>query len=97
MGCLVMNLVMMYRIEFGTSRVVMLVWGIFLKTDFLPFFDQVGQRIPPPQGYNFEAHCNELRSGGGGERHRKKGIDNREWVPTAWVIDARTILVLIDM
>ena len=31
---------------------------------------------------------------GGGERHRKKGIDNREWVPTAWVIDARTIPVV---
>ena len=53
----------------------MLVWGIFLKTDFLPFFDQVGQRIPPPQGYNFEAHCNELRSRGGWRT--ENGIERR--------------------
>ena len=32
-----------------------------------------------------------------GERNRKEGIDDREWPPTGWVIDARTILVIIDM
>jgi hypothetical protein len=32
-----------------------------------------------------------------GERNRKEGIDDREWVLTSWVIDARTILVMIDM
>ena len=32
-----------------------------------------------------------------GEWYRKEGIDDREWLLTGWVIDARTILVIIDM
>ena len=102
---------MVYRIGFGASSAVTLVLGIFLKTDFLRFFDQVGRWIPPPQPDNFEAHCNELplvntdwhncsqarKVVEKGERYRKKGINYREWALTGWIIDARTILVKIDI
>jgi hypothetical protein len=88
----------------------MLVWGIVLKTDFLRFFDQVGRRIPPPQAYDFRAHCDKLllvntdwhncsqarKVVEKGERYRKESFDDREWRPTGSVIDARTILVIID-
>ena len=83
---------MIYRIGFGTSSAVLLVCGIFLKTDFLRFFNQVGWRIPPPQAYNLGAHCNELllvntdwhnssqarKVVEKGEWYRKEGIDDRE-------------------
>ena len=32
-----------------------------------------------------------------GEWYRKEGFNDREWLPTGWVINARTILVSIDM
>ena len=101
----------MYRMGFGTSSAVILVLGIFLKTDFLRSFNQVGRRIPPPQVYNFGAHCNELplvvtdwHNCGQARKvvekrewYRKKGIDDREWPLTGWVIDARTIPVMIPI
>ena len=61
--------------------------------------------------YNFRADCNELllvkihwhncsqarKVVEKGERYRKEGIDNREWLPTVWVINTRTILVGVGM
>jgi hypothetical protein len=79
--------------------------------DFVQFFDQVGQWIPLPQAYNVRAYCNELLLVNtdwhnftqvgkvvpveNGELYRKKGIDDRGWILTCWIINARTILVFI--